>query len=244
MKKLLAILILLLINNSFAQKKTSGEIVYKKSIVFKSPKQESISYNEQIKSIFNSLNKMKYVLKFNNTNSYFGLQKSMELDIEKINRKALYKGKGNVNFYSDLNLNTCVEIKKHGGETFLITNSKPKFKLVNETKIIGGYTCYKATTTETVYFSKFNIGIEDKVNQITAWYTNQIPSQFGPLNFFGLPGLILELQFSNVTYSAIELKLSNKPIKISKPAKGKKMKFEEYEKLMVETAKKMNIQSN
>ena len=243
MKKIFTLVIILTINIGFSQKNISGEIIYKKNIKFPAPKKKTPYYEKELKSILSSLEKLTYTLKFNNTISSFGLKKSMDLDIESFHRRA-FSGKGKNVFYTDLKSNTCLEMKKLGGESFIVTNVKPKFILTNETRNISGFTCYKATTSETVYFSKMDIGMEDVVNEVVAWYTNKIPSQFGPLNFFGLPGLVLELQFSNVTYTATDLKLSNKSINITKPTKGKKMTLGEYEELMIETAKKMDIKFN
>jgi len=243
MKKICFLILILTINIGFSQKKTSGKIIYKASIKLPEPKTKTPNYSQELKAIVNSVKKLRYVLTFNSNSSFFELEKSMDLDIERLHRKA-FSGKGKNSFYTNLNSSSCVEVKNFGGETFQVTNLKPKFKLTNETKIIGGYKCYKAITSETVYFSKFGIGMEDTVNHVVAWYTTEIPIQFGPLNFFGLPGLILELKFSTKTYTATDIKLSNKILKITEPTKGKKMTLEEYEALMIETAKKMNIKFN
>lgn len=54
-----------------------------------------------------------------------------------------------------------------------------KWKLQNETKTIGKYTCHKATT-------------EFRGRNYIAWYTPEIPLPYGPWKLQGLPGLILE----------------------------------------------------
>lgn len=59
-----------------------------------------------------------------------------------------------------------------------------KWKLVNETKLIGNFNCKKATA----HF---------KGRDYTAWYTTKINTFFGPLKFGQLPGLILELYDTN-----------------------------------------------
>ncbi|PXW18027.1 GLPGLI family protein [Chryseobacterium sp. CBTAP 102] len=57
----------------------------------------------------------------------------------------------------------------------------------NEFKIILGFKCQKAETT--------------KYGRIwTAWFTNDIPFQYGPYKFNGLPGLITELYDSKDDY--------------------------------------------
>lgn len=58
-----------------------------------------------------------------------------------------------------------------------------QWQLSEETKIIQGYECKKATTT----FRGRNYEV---------WYAPAIPSNFGPYKFYGLPGLIVFLQDS------------------------------------------------
>ncbi|GAL68267.1 GLPGLI family protein [Jejuia pallidilutea] len=174
MKKSLIIFLLFLVNIIFSQEKISGEIIYKKTIEFPLPKIKTLNYEKEMKSINNSLDKLRYKLKFSSSISYFEMEKSMDLDIENIHRKAMSKGKGKESFYTNFKANTCIEVNKLGGDIFLVTNTKPKFKLSKETKIINGYTCYKATTKEIAHFSKLNIGMEDEINQIEAWYTPQL----------------------------------------------------------------------
>ncbi len=73
--------------------------------------------------------------------------------------------------------------------------------LSNESKIISGYHCKKATGR---YGNK----------NIIAWYTEEIPFQEGPYTFKGLPGLIVSLEDSKQYYTFLlkELKQVKKPI--------------------------------
>lgn len=70
-----------------------------------------------------------------------------------------------------------------------IKDSIPKYKWIlgNETQTIAGYTCKKATTTR-------DLGV---VQNITAWYCEEIPISDGPSQFNGLPGLILQIEIGN-----------------------------------------------
>ncbi len=58
--------------------------------------------------------------------------------------------------------------------------NKWSWKLQNETKKIGDFTCQKAT-------------IRFRGRDYIAWFTNEIPVTFGPWKFQGLSGLILEV---------------------------------------------------
>ncbi|MBE8713038.1 GLPGLI family protein [Sphingobacterium hungaricum] len=70
---------------------------------------------------------------------------------------------------------------KFEGNDFLIEDVYPTqdWKLSEETKNIGDYTCQKAEATF-------------KGRKYTAWFTTEIPFPFGPWKLHGLPGLILE----------------------------------------------------
>ena len=64
---------------------------------------------------------------------------------------------------------------------------------------------------------------------VTAWYTPQIPVSSGPDVYWGLPGLILELNAGRTTMLCTEVAInSEEPIKIKAPAKGKKVTRDEY----------------
>lgn len=74
-----------------------------------------------------------------------------------------------------------------------------KWSFHNDSKEILGYICKKATTIAN------KSGIEQN---ITAWYTPDIPISDGPLDYSGLPGLILELEidvFSLVRFENLKL---------------------------------------
>ncbi|UFH31470.1 GLPGLI family protein [Chryseobacterium sp. C-71] len=81
------------------------------------------------------------------------------------------------------------------------TNEKIQWNLINETKVISGYKCQKATGK---YRNK----------EITAWYTKDIPIPEGPYTFKGLPGLVLEAYDSKdyFHFTLAGLKNVRKPI--------------------------------
>ncbi len=56
---------------------------------------------------------------------------------------------------------------------------------------------------------------------IKAWFTPDIPFQFGPIIYSGLPGMILELKQGYYIFTAQEIEFSQKDIIIAKPTKGK-----------------------
>lgn len=58
---------------------------------------------------------------------------------------------------------------------------KPKWQILKEFKNIGNYKCQKATTNF-------------RGRNYIAWFSEQIPVNFGPWKLNGLPGLILEIE--------------------------------------------------
>ena len=51
---------------------------------------------------------------------------------------------------------------------------------------------------------------EPKEKKVTAWYTPDIPVNVGPLNYWGLPGLILEIQEEKRIILCSKAVISNK----------------------------------
>ena len=123
-------------------------------------------------------------------------------------------------FYKNTKEKTYTVDKEFMGKEFLIQDSLPKlaWKLENETKQIGGYNCFKATAVREASKSDFRnfrmkkkeadkkeevgkTNLMDEIDlpkeiTITAWYTPEIPISQGPENYWGLPGLILEVNVS------------------------------------------------
>jgi len=66
--------------------------------------------------------------------------------------------------------------------------------------------------------------------EVTAWYTMDIPVNSGPGEYWGLPGLILEVNAGRTTIlcSKIVMNPSDKN-DIKKPSKGKEVSMEEYQ---------------
>lgn len=75
---------------------------------------------------------------------------------------------------------------------------------------------------------------------VTAWYTPQIPVNNGPGEYWGLPGLILEINADRTTMlcSKIVLNPSEKE-DIKKPSKGKEVTRSEYNAIMKQKMEEM-----
>ena len=148
-----------------------------------------------------------------------------------------------------------VESSNLFGKQFLIKDSLSNYewKLGSETKQIGQYTCYKATATREV--TSFTVTSksdgssgeekETKVQTITAWYTPEISVNHGPGFYWGLPGLILEVNDGNRILICSKIVLNPKQeITIIPPTKGKEITSEEFSKIAREKSKEMEKMYN
>jgi GLPGLI family protein len=64
---------------------------------------------------------------------------------------------------------------------------------------------------------------------VTAWYTPQIPVNNGPGEYWGLPGLILEINADRTTMLCTKIVLNpDEKDEIKKPTKGKEVTRKEY----------------
>ena len=171
----------------------------------------------------------------------FNKQESMFLEEEKIDAISGatdswggYFSRGNQ--YKNVKENELTQSQEFYGKRFLIKDYlyKIDWKMGTETKKIGNYTCYKAKAFvpyKELNWYNFSWGDlrkpepkegedkpAEKLTIVEAWYTLQIPVAQGPAEFWGLPGLILEVSADNTTLLFTELVLITKnKIKIVVP---------------------------
>ncbi|MCF6347622.1 MAG: GLPGLI family protein [Flavobacteriaceae bacterium] len=160
-------------NIFFAQKnKICGEIQYK-----------------QVKNI-SKIIEQDFLMKFNNKESYseeVNVKLSNDSKESKVSERGLTEttiiGRKNLSPDFFYNNKTDFYFSDHlGSKTLFIKEDYYdwKWKLHEETKKIGKFTCQKAT-------------IKFRGRNYIAWFTNKIPVPYGPWKFKDLPGLILEV---------------------------------------------------
>lgn len=166
--------------------------------------------------------------------------------------------------YKNIKSQQFLQDQEFFGKQFLITDSLSKldWKLGTETKQIGQYLCMKATAVKTVdefdwrsmrrkpkskevkdaevqkdsTVTSVSEDIEiPKQIEVTAWYTPQIPVSQGPGDFWGLPGLILEVNTDKTTILCSKIIMNpQEKVQIKAPEKGEVVSRKEYN----ETVKK------
>lgn len=108
-------------------------------------------------------------------------------------------------------------------------NEKQDWKITSESKKIGVYTCYKAISEKVLVNRNGN----EYLSPVVAWFAPELPYSYGPKDFNGLPGLILELQFYKTVYLATKIVVdTNSKNKIELP-KGKMTDYKKYQKSFV-----------
>jgi GLPGLI family protein len=162
-----------------------------------------------------------------------------------------FSGGGNASntIYKDLQKQEFIKEDEIMGKEFLIVDELPQYnwQLSQETKMIGNYTCYKATylpeLTESQKEAKAKkeeekeagglfAQIEAKDRTVTAWYTPEIPVSNGPGEYQGLPGLILEVKELNTILLVTKIEMNpEKELNIKKPSTGKEINQKDFDAL-------------
>ena len=180
--------------------------------------------------------------------------------------------------YKNIKEKIFLQDQEFFGKQFLITEQMTPYawKMGSETKKIGQYVCYKATTTRpsselnftstnrrdrekkkdsTSVVSDVNVAvavvkkekeeIEEKQEmvEVIAWYSPMIPVSQGPTEYWGLPGLILELSAGNTTMLCSKIVMNpEEKIEIKRPTKGEVVTKKEYNEII--TGKMQEMRDN
>lgn len=222
--------------------------------------EKDVEFDKMFQEALKKSSEKKYLFVFNKQE---GLYEQME-ELEKpevgnttFSIKVTFSGVGKK--YINLKDKSKIVEDEIFGKEFLIVETLEKLDwiLVNETKKIGDYSCYKAEVTVAVTdkqkqeYQDFLKTQEKKISLfpmdepkdkvITAWYAPEIPVSLGPLNYWGLPGLILEINEEDVMILCSKVTLSNKETaKIKVPNTGKKVtqaEFDAIEKAKLDSMK-------
>jgi len=170
---------------------------------------------------------------------------------------------GGGTFYKNVKDKAYTVDKEFMGKEFLVKDSLANlnWKMEAETRVIGGYTCYKATAVKEASKTDFRNfrpkkeeepkkeadkpADEKKTNfmdavelpkeiTITAWYTPEIPVNQGPEGYWGLPGLILEVNDGKTIILCSKVVLNPKEkAEIKAVTKGKVVSQKEYDETVM-----------
>ena len=193
-----------------------------------------------------------FELKFNTTESVY----TEPQKLDKVQNSTFMVKGGEVNLYKNLKDKVALSEEDLFDKPFLVSEKLQDYKweISSETKMIGGYSCQKAISTTPVsdeemveYEAELKkqessatnlFSVEKPKEQIvTVWFTTEIPVSNGPNNYWGLPGLILEVNDGKTVLLCSKIILNPKEkFEIKKPKKGKVITREAFDKI---TAKKL-----
>lgn len=176
-------------------------------------------------------------------------------------RMMMFGGGASGDYYKNIQTKTSTKENEFSGKKFLVKGDliAYEWEMEQETKMIGNYLCFKAKTTiERQARPDIQIGrrsSEEREEQekkmkelenvmevisVTAWYTMDIPVSNGPGDYWGLPGLILEVDAGDTKILCTKVVLNPKEkTEISEPKKGKVTTQEEYDQIVEEKTEEM-----
>ncbi|MBT8267244.1 MAG: GLPGLI family protein [Bacteroidia bacterium] len=203
----------------------------------------SESQKKQIAERLKNRLEKTYVLTFNKEESMF--KEEDKLDAISGATDSWGKNFAPGDQYKNVKSNTQIQTQEFYGKYFLVKDKlQPiEWQLGTETKQIGNYMVFKATasipTNELTWyeFSWNNLSNDDEdtttevqMTEVEAWYTPQIPVSHGPLEYWGLPGLILEVSAGNTTMLCSKIVMNpEEKTEIEAPDRGKEITKKEYQ---------------
>lgn len=135
--------------------------------------------------------------------------------------------------YCDLESKTVTQQRDFMQRKFLIEAplQSDGWKLTGKQKFILNYPCQEAMRA-------------DSTDTVSVWFTPALPVSTGPMEFIGLPGLVLEVNVQNgmevITATSVTKETDEK--QIEKPKDGKKVTQEEFDKIVAEKLKEMGVE--
>ncbi|MCI2228912.1 GLPGLI family protein [Polaribacter sp. MSW13] len=212
----------------------------------------SDAQKKEIEARLRKMNQKTFTLEFDKSTSTYKQEAKLNAPQPKAGGLTVMSFGGGTNtdvFYKNIKEKRYANKTSIMGKAFLIKDSLATYdwQLSSETKNIGKYTCYKATLSKQVDKTSVEL-VDGKLEEIkkkvtvntTAWYTPQVPISNGPSTYYGLPGLILEINDGTTTMVCTEIILNpSKKIVIEEPEKGKVVNQKEYNKISNQKSKEM-----
>ena len=126
--------------------------------------------------------------------------------------------------------NRMYDVIRMSGKLYLIddTITPINWKIKNDMREIAGHICMNAAYTDTLLNKN-----------IVAWFALDMPYSFGPEKYYGLPGMILEIDMNNgavvITAEKVELSQSQIEIPLPKHKKPKVINQHDYYLIIAKT---------
>lgn len=277
MKKFFTILTVLITTVLFAQNEFQGMAVYE-SKTNTSDFQSRMQGNRQItpemqKMIQERMKRMfekTFVLNFDKSASIYKEEEKLDTPGQGqggMRMMSSFMGGGGT-YYKNVKEKIYKVDKEFMSKEFLVKDSLTNYnwQMTGETRVIGGYNCFKATAVIPASKTDFRnfrprrneekkdekpkeeaakTSFLDEIDMpkeitITAWYTPEIPVNQGPEGYWGLPGLILEVNDGKTTILCSKIVLNPKDkVQIKAPTTGKEVSQKEYDEIVMKKMEEM-----
>jgi GLPGLI family protein len=274
MKKIVISFVLILsFLSSYAQKDFQGLAVYESKTStsdfkkrFEGNKEMTPDMQKMIEERMKKMFEKTFILNFDKQASIYKEEEKLDTPGQGgggMRVMSSFMGGGGTYYKNVKDRNYTVD-KEFMGKEFLIKDSLVTYNWImeSESRQIGGYTCYKATTvipasktdfrnfrpkreedkkkevnsdsTKTDSKEKKTNFMEDielpKEITVTAWYTPEIPVNQGPEGYWGLPGLILEVNDGKTIILCSKVVLNPKDkVEIKASNNGKAISQKDYD---------------
>ena len=257
------VLVFLLVQTALSAQDFRGSAVYQTKTKVEMDLAASGIPADRIKRIEEMMkNQMEktYILTFNKTASIYKEEEKLDQTAGSGPgmRFAMMGGGASGKYYKNIQTKKSAKENEFSGKNFLIKDvlKTYEWKMEQETKMIGENLCFKATTIIEMPANANNFSFgrrnnnskeEEKVEEekielvpVTAWYSMDIPVSHGPGDYWGLPGLILEINAGNTQIMCTKIVMNPKEkADISEPNKGKVVTQKEYDEMLKVKMKEM-----
>lgn len=260
---LLSIMIVGFSNSAFAQ--FSGKAYYqtqRKVDLKLDDAQMTEEQKQQMQAMLKKQFEKTYILSFNKEASVYQMEQELETPTHTAAaggvRVMTLGGDADLVHYKNTKEERYAQEQDLFGKSFLIKDELVQYnwEFLEETKVIGSYLCFKAVAhveEERISMTIDSDSSDEEVTEpekvkasktITAWYTSDIPITTGPGDFWGLPGLILELHDGEeMSYLCTKIIMNSKDVgAIKEPTSGKVVNRVEYQEILEKKMKEMQEQ--
>lgn len=208
LQKILVSLLFLMGSFSFSQ---NIEVIYHAKFVgvpslsIEDMKPEEVRLANTIgKKLINTVEKQKIILISNQNSFILKVEEQMDIDVESMSSII---GRSVLNLYSYIYADD--EVSSYGYDLGLenivrFSNDSVSWEITGESKEILGFNCFKAIPNYKNFTEDQKRGLPT-----AAWFTPEINKKGGPLVYFDLPGLILEVESKLTSITAIEISQTN-----------------------------------
>lgn len=213
-----------------------------------------------------------YILHFDKAASMYKEEEKLDAPGQGGGMRMMMSVMGGGPVYKNVKTKSYAIANEFMGKEFLVKDSLPKinWQMTGETKQIGGYNCFKATAVLPASKSDFrNFRFKDDKKEapkkddakdakktnfmdevempkeitVTAWYAPEIPVSQGPEKYWGLPGLILEVNDGKTMILCSKIILNPKDkVEIKEPTGGQAVTQEEYDGIVIRKTEEMRQQ--